>query len=72
LVASFETWGTVENSTIPVFENVRLKTHKCTEEELGLNEKLEHSSEHKFFEVDPGQKRDAKRLLGLWNCIDEE
>ena len=55
------------------FNNITLNTHKCTEEELGLSDdKAKNDKEKKFYPVAKESQFDAKRLVGSWNCIDEE
>lgn len=37
LKAELRGWSTPKNSKVYVYKNIELKTHPCTEEELGLN-----------------------------------
>lgn len=61
-------WGIPKNSTVSVREKVKLETHFCTAEELGL----ENPDKSKFYPVqDEDYLVDVKRILGNWHCFND-
>ena len=64
-------WNVPENSTRTVYEYTTLKTHLCTDVELGFAPP-KNDEEAKFFAIDDEQFQDARRMIGAWYCLDDE
>ena len=72
LTAQLRAWGTPKNSLITVYKNIDLRTHPCTEQELGFKGSLPEETKYSISPVVADQEFDAKRMIGNWHCIDEE
>ena len=63
-------WGVPDNSTETVSHKMKLRTHECTEAELGLIP--ERMDEAKFFAPLSDNRNLIARMVGNWRCFDEE
>ena len=69
MMAELYSWGVPENSLVSKRVYTTLRTHECTEEELGLTKDTQAA---KFYPPQPESAIDVKRIVGNWHCLDEE
>ena len=62
-------WYIPENSFVTQYEYKTLKTHVCTEDELGFGR---DRSVSRFYDYKDTAVQDVRRMIGNWNCIDED
>lgn len=61
-------WYVPENSLLTKYEYKTIKTHVCTDGELGFGKDRDKS---RFFEPKETAIQDVRRMIGNWNCVDK-
>jgi len=69
LEASLYSWMTPANSLTTLYQELPLRTHVCTEEELGLVNN--RGEEALFYPINEVFEKDARRMVGNWQCFDK-
>ena len=60
-------WSVPKNSLVTVYDVKQLKTHVCTQQELGFGLREDST----FYPIKQEMKQDVYRLLGNWHCLDQ-
>ena len=77
LEAEIYGWYTEKNKLTTSRKYIKLRTHRCTREELGFepqggSQQVKNREQAKFSPITQDQAYDVYRMIGQWQCFDED